>query len=737
MKTILPPSCRPAPLLCALAAVGLFILLCYPSEAFGQDKIWLAFGSDASPPTRGSGHFSEDFHWGDFGAPTADDNILFHDGAFRSPFSDPSIEFGPPQQVIFGDLTRNFTGPGGELVEYTGQDVSVNHLAVFRGSYEFDLGGQTLNISNGIDIGASFSSDSPELAASFAQVESFVTRPTPAGASLTLSGSGRVVLESGDIDLLGGNDSPVELHLRDSSTIEVVNTDPTNNSFFINSVVSLSDNSQLVAERGIAIIGSDVDVSSGSSIAIVPNRDNPLDIGGVDVRDGSFKVSGESSTFDANGRVAANNGGITGRRGGDIEVSDGATLSSSGLVVRDGGSLTVSNASIVNDVGVNTVFFVQGSEVTLENNADVDSKQQLANSGVVTIKSGAVLRSLKSTSVSGSSGIIGLNEFGSVVVDGVGSRWTQDGLLSAGFSSDGTLEITNGGLVESKTGVVGRNAGTSGTVNISASNGSRTEWIIEDNLNVGGTLTNAGGIGSVQVSDQAAVLKVGEGLRVRAGSDVQVRNGGTVAVGYGSVAPPLDSVSRLMVNEGAVVTVDTGAVFEIGNTAPSITGGAATGILLGLDGELSGDGTIEGDVFNYGTISPGNSPGLLSITGDLTQFEQGVLDIEIASFNNGDFDFIDVGGAASIDGTVNFYFLDGFTPEIDDELTFLTAGAGVDLSLAQFNSFGLGDEFSLQLNRTGNSLSFLVVAVPEPSSTGVLAVSFALFALRRKREATC
>ena len=195
---------------------------------------------------------------------------MFHNGAFRSPFSDPNTEFGPPQQVIFGDLTRLFTGPGGGLVEYTGQDVSANSLAVGRGSYEFDLGGQTLNISDGIDIGDPFGfpirTNAPEVAARFDQVESFITTPTLAGASLTLSGSGRVVLESGDIDLRGEDDFPVELHLTDSSAIEAENTDPTNSSFFIDSVVSLSDNSRLVGVQGFAIIGSDVDVSSGSSI---------------------------------------------------------------------------------------------------------------------------------------------------------------------------------------------------------------------------------------------------------------------------------------------------------------------------------------------------------------------------------------------------------------------------------------------------------------------------------------
>jgi len=43
---------------------------------------------------------------------------------------------------------------------------------------------------------------------------------------------------------------------------------------------------------------------------------------------------------------------------------------------------------------------------------------------------------------------------------------------------------------------------------------------------------------------------------------------------------------------------------------------------------LKGSGTIRGDVRNYGTVAPGNSPGTLTVTGNYT--ENGVLAIEIA-----------------------------------------------------------------------------------------------------------
>ena len=46
---------------------------------------------------------------------------------------------------------------------------------------------------------------------------------------------------------------------------------------------------------------------------------------------------------------------------------------------------------------------------------------------------------------------------------------------------------------------------------------------------------------------------------------------------------------------------------------------------------LGGAGTIFGNVFNYGTVSPGNSPGTLTINGNYTQGSSGNLAISTSS----------------------------------------------------------------------------------------------------------
>ncbi len=104
-------------------------------------------------------------------------------------------------------------------------------------------------------------------------------------------------------------------------------------------------------------------------------------------------------------------------------------------------------------------------------------------------------------------------------------------------------------------------------------------------------------------------------------------------------------------------------------------------LVVGASETLKGSGTIEGDVFIGGLFSPGNSPGIVTITGDLTiasgdpdtindaytppagSDTVGRLEIEIGGLtpgpgpagdiNNG-YDQIIVNGLATLGGTVNF-----------------------------------------------------------------------------------
>src|SRR5439155_11536246 len=75
---------------------------------------------------------------------------------------------------------------------------------------------------------------------------------------------------------------------------------------------------------------------------------------------------------------------------------------------------------------------------------------------------------------------------------------------------------------------------------------------------------------------------------------------------------------------------------------------------------------------NGGQVSPGASPGILTINGDYTQGPNGVLNIEIAGTTPGSqYDRLVVTGAAALAGTLTVSFLNGFTPSASDSFKVL------------------------------------------------------------------
>ena len=98
------------------------------------------------------------------------------------------------------------------------------------------------------------------------------------------------------------------------------------------------------------------------------------------------------------------------------------------------------------------------------------------------------------------------------------------------------------------------------------------------------------------------------------------------------------------------------------------------GLVLNQLDVLNGTGEIKGDVVSSGTVSPGNSPGINTITGDLTLTSTNTTLIEIADGNGVagiDFDQIQVSGSATLDGVLDIDLLGGFIPTIGQTFEFL------------------------------------------------------------------
>jgi hypothetical protein len=111
-------------------------------------------------------------------------------------------------------------------------------------------------------------------------------------------------------------------------------------------------------------------------------------------------------------------------------------------------------------------------------------------------------------------------------------------------------------------------------------------------------------------------------------------------------------------------------------------------------GTCSGSGTVGGDLNNSsGTVSPGNSPGMLTVDGNYNQESGGTLAIEIGGTQaEVDYDVLNVLGNASLAGILDVSLINGFTPSGGNTFKVLTAGgeltdAGLTLGGSAAGSF--------------------------------------------------
>lgn len=116
-------------------------------------------------------------------------------------------------------------------------------------------------------------------------------------------------------------------------------------------------------------------------------------------------------------------------------------------------------------------------------------------------------------------------------------------------------------------------------------------------------------------------------------------------------------------------------------------------------GSLSGSGLMVGDVYlgSHASINPGNSPGTLTIDGDL--FSSGLLIFEIAGFNPGEYDVLDIkGNAFFTGGTIEFYFVDDILADINAlnkySWNFLLADSFTGWDSLEFVITGLDKSFA-------------------------------------------
>jgi T5SS/PEP-CTERM-associated repeat protein len=593
-----------------------------------------------------------------------------------------------------GNATLNIQAGGSVVTSGNGMSVGLNSTST--SSVTVDGAGSLLNVSGlggNLDIGSQ-----------------------GAHGTMTVTAGGKVLSQNGSIGRLGGGVGMV--------TIDGVGSSWSMNQFGIGGNGAGTTGTLIVRNGGaVTSVFSGIGGVGGVGTATITGTGSSWSSGQLTVGSGGTGTlnitSGGTVTSNASparigeqanstGTVTVDGTGSTWTLAGELDVARGGT-----------GTLTITNAGVVNMTGSGraSIGVAAGSNGT----ASVDGAGSMwtlggANlnvgedgTGGLTISNGGLVRD--------NDGTLGknTNATGTVTVDGTGSTWTNLGSVRVGDLGNGTLNILHGGTVTAIDTLIAQQAGSTGLAVVDGTGGASTLQL-SGNLFVGGDNGAPGGNGVLRVlnggivnSNRLIVLSTGtleiganplitvtnplgieyDGGKLKTIANVTFSNNGSLQAG-GIILDSNGFTSTLSgvysgfgglnkVNPGTMVLTNTNTYLgatNINGGSLIVDGSITSTTFVNSGGLLGGTGTVFGTVFNSGVVSPGHSPGTLNIANSYVQNADGTLRIEIGGLAPPQHDLLTVGGAATLDGTLQILRLNNFTPAVGDRVTIITDAAG-------------------------------------------------------------
>jgi len=139
--------------------------------------------------------------------------------------------------------------------------------------------------------------------------------------------------------------------------------------------------------------------------------------------------------------------------------------------------------------------------------------------------------------------------------------------------------------------------------------------------------------------------------------NVPFTNNGSIEVNAGEL------IFQQGIQNGTNVEIDLGG----GTLDPGDT------LTLAEGDNLIGSGVLSSSLVNGGLVSPGESPGTITVNVDYTQEATGTLEIELGGTESEtQYDQLIVTGAAHLNGTLEVHLLNSFTPALNHTFTIMT-----------------------------------------------------------------
>jgi fibronectin-binding autotransporter adhesin len=597
----------------------------------------------------------------------------------------------------------------------------------------------------------------------------------------TLNSTGGGVFQNFGTNTLDNLTNNAQINIPVNNTLDVTGDLTNNGTILVDSgnnggttVVSFLDNSSELTGTGTIILnggGTSAELNTGAGGSVTQDVHHSIvgvgEINAALTNNGlvNADVSGQTLTLQtsnmtnnsvfeatANGTLAISDITVTQTANGSINAA-GGTVNLNGSATISGGTLNSISGSVFQTFGINTLDnLTNNAQINIPVNNTLDVTGNLTDNGTILVDSGnnggTTVVDVAGGTVSGTGNIVlngggtsaelndSLTQGAGHTVSGVGeinATLINNGTISADVfnqtlnvngttTNNGLMLATGGGILTIANGALTNFAGTTltgGTYEVDPNSTINLPGLVTTNaanIILNGSPTNFAAIAPLATNSGSFTLKNGATFTTAG----PLTTTGTVSIGpaAGVVPASVLAVTGLYLQNNGLTQVD-GTL--------SVTGGVSV-----TGGTLKGIGTIVGPVsITGGVVAPGDSPGMLNITGTYFQGGGGELDIEVGGNTAGsNYDVLAITGGAILGGTLDVSLINDFVPAPGSTYTILTSGLG--LGGSTFANFVAPPNFTVSY--TDDSVVLNGVAVPEPASVALLGMAALLMPRRSRRR---
>lgn len=499
-----------------------------------------------------------------------------------------------------------------------------------------------------------------------------------------------------------------------------------------------------VASVGLLVNSAPITVDTGATLNLT-TAGTDTNTSTIALNGGTLKLSKSVTLTGAHGIVDLTGAAITGGAA-NIGLTNGQTIEGSG---------TISNVKIVNSTSGVLLANAAAPLIILPTAGGLNNEGTISVSTGSTMEigtsAGGALTNFSGTTLTGGTyNISGTLQFGasgtSLVTNDANITLTGAGSQIIDFGNNNILAnfATNDAgatfaLGAGRSFTTGGNFTNNGTLTV----GSGDTFTVNGNLTnfASGTLTggiyNLTGIlkfngAAITTNDATITLTgTGAGIQNQTGANALLGFNNNGALGSFTLASGASfTTTQTSFTNAGIFDINTGTTFK-GGAAFNFTQTGGTSTIDGMltssslgsvnvnGGSLFGIGTLNENVVDSATITPGNSAtstGTLNVKDTYSQTSTGALDIALDGTTTGKFDVLNITKAATLNGTLNISLVTGFVPTIGSTFDILNAssitGTFATITGTSINS---NEHFTVTVN--GTDVVLTVVAGPGPATT--------------------